>query len=166
MLENTNQRPPNATYWQLIPSKGDTGATGATSATGAGYGGTSATSFAVGTGSNAFTTQAGLAYQVSNDIRASSAASGANFVEGAVTAYSGRTLTINVTKTGGSGTHTDWNFQVAGAPGTGDLLSTNNLSDLASTATARTNLGLGTAAVRADTDFTRTDTAQALTTGQ
>jgi hypothetical protein len=37
-----------------------------------------------------------------------------------------------------------------GGGGTGDLLSTNNLSEIASPSTARTNLGLGTAAV-ADT---------------
>lgn len=30
ILSHTNQTPPNATYWQLIASKGDTGATGAT----------------------------------------------------------------------------------------------------------------------------------------
>lgn len=51
-------------------------------------------------------------------------------------------------------------------PGVGDLLSTNNLSELANKATARTNLGLGTAAVRADTDFPRTDVVQALTAAQ
>lgn len=40
----------------------------------------------------------------------------------------------------------------AGA-GTGDLLSTNNLSELTSPSTARTNLGLGTAATSASTAF-------------
>ena len=41
---------------------------------------------------------------------------------------------------------------VAAAP-QGDLLASNNLSDLGSNATARTNLGLGTASTSASTDF-------------
>jgi hypothetical protein len=118
------------------------GTQGVTGAPGAGYGGVSATSFTVGTGSKAFTTQAGLAYQVGNYVRASSAANGANYMEGPVTAYSGTTLTINVTKIGGSGTLNDWAFAVSGAPGAGDLISTNNLSDVSNAGTARSNLGL------------------------
>lgn len=34
IANNTNQAPPNVTYWTLLSSKGDTGATGATGATG------------------------------------------------------------------------------------------------------------------------------------
>lgn len=106
-----------------------------------GYGGSSTTSFAIATGSKTFTgVSTSLAYQVGNYVRASSAAGGINFMEGPITAYSGGSLIINVTKIGGSGTHTDWNLAVSGAPGTGDLLSTNNLSDVANESTALTNL--------------------------
>jgi hypothetical protein len=193
ILANTNQTPPNATYWTVLAAVGSTGPapfkpiaawvtatayvtgppadyasqggssyecltshTSGTFATdlaagkwglvaqagtaGAGYGGSSTTSFAIGTGSKAFTTQAGLAYQVGNYVRASSAAGGANFMEGNVTAYSGTTLTINITKVGGTGTHTDWNFSISGVPGAGDMLSTNNGSDFSNVDTTLTNL--------------------------
>lgn len=117
---------------------------GATGSTGPGYAATSTTSLLIGTGSKAFTTQSGLAYSAGARVRASSAANGANYMEGLVTSYSGTTLTVNVTKVGGSGTLADWNINLAGDPGSGDLLSTNNLSDVASATTSRTNLGVGT----------------------
>ena len=44
-------------------------------------------------------------------------------------------------------------WQVTANAASGDLVSTNNLSDLTSVATARTNLGLGTAATTASTDY-------------
>ncbi|MEY9640452.1 hypothetical protein ABIF66_008706 [Bradyrhizobium japonicum] len=120
-----------------MAAKGDPGATGST---GAGYGGTSTTSLAIGTGSKAFTTQAGLAYTNGARVRASS---GANWLEGVAT-YGGTTLTITSDKTNGSGTLASWTFNVAGQPGAGDLSSANNLSDVANIATARANLGAGT----------------------
>ncbi|WP_246510191.1 hypothetical protein [Bradyrhizobium glycinis] len=138
VLDHTNHIPPNTTYWQLLASKGDTGATGAT---GAGYGGMSTTSLTIGTGSKAFTTQSGFAYQNGARVRASSAANTSNWMEGLAT-YSGTTLTISVDKTNGSGTLAHWNFNVVGQPGAGDLSSANNLSDLADAATARGNLGI------------------------
>ncbi|WP_235885210.1 hypothetical protein [Bradyrhizobium frederickii] len=129
---------PNATYWQVLASKGDTGSTGST---GAGYGGTSTTSLTIGTGSKVFTTQSGLAYTNGARVRASSAANTSNWMEGLAT-YGSTTLTIAVDKTNGSGTLADWNFNVVGEPGAGDLSSANNLSDLANVATAATNLGV------------------------
>jgi len=97
---------------------GAAGAAGGTGASGAGYLATSTTSLAIGTGSTAFTTQAGLAYGAGARVRAASAADGTNYMEGLATAYSGTTLTINVTATGGSGVHADWNINLAGQPGT------------------------------------------------
>src|SRR6202008_1158900 len=96
---------------------GATGAQGPTGATGAGYTATSATSLTIGTGSATFTTQAGLAYTAGARARASSAANGANYMEGLVTSYSGTSLVINVDTIGGSGTHADWNINLAGVPG-------------------------------------------------
>lgn len=124
--------PPNATYWDVSGSPG---------ATGAGYGGTSTTSLAITVASKVFTTQAGLAYTNGARVRASSAANTSNWMEGLAT-YSGTTLTIAVDKINGSGTFADWNLNVVGQPGAGDLTSANNLSDLASATVSRKNLGL------------------------
>ncbi|TCU68253.1 hypothetical protein EDE08_109350 [Bradyrhizobium sp. R2.2-H] len=129
---------PNATYWQVLASKGDTGNTGPT---GAGYGGTSTTSLTIGTGSKVFTTQSGLAYQDGARVRATATAGATGWLEGVAT-YGGTTLTITGDKTSGSGTGTAWNFNVVGEPGAGDLSSANNLSDLANAATAAANLGV------------------------
>lgn len=119
------------------------GPTGPTGPTGAGYGGTSTTSLLIANSvTRVFTTQAGLAYQAGNYVRASSAANGANFMEGPLTSYTGTTLTMSVVKIGGSGTLADWSFATSGAPGTGDLLSTNNLSDVAAKYTAKDNLSV------------------------
>ena len=80
-----------------------------------GYGGTSATSLAIGTGSKVFTTQTGLAYNGAR-VRAASAGNLNNFMEGVAT-YSGTTLTMTSGLVSGSGTHADWLFAVAGQQG-------------------------------------------------
>jgi hypothetical protein len=118
------------------------GAWVSSSAPAMGYGGTSVTSFLIGTGSKAFTTLAGLAYVVGSRVRVASNANPVNYMEGLVTGYAGTTLTVNVTRVGGSGTFADWNLSLAGDPGAGDLLSTNNLAELTNFATARSNLGI------------------------
>ncbi|WP_454629507.1 hypothetical protein [Bradyrhizobium cenepequi] len=152
--------PPNATYWQVLAAKGD-GATvsvGTTTTSDPGadasvtntgtdadavldftipagktYGGTSTTSLAIGAGLKAFTTQANLAYQSGARVRATSTANTSNWMEGVAT-YSGTALTISADKISGSGTHADWNFNIVGEPGAGDVSSANKLSEYASVA--------------------------------
>ncbi|MGC0326220.1 hypothetical protein ABIG06_006849 [Bradyrhizobium sp. USDA 326] len=175
VLDHTNHTPPNVTYWQLLAARGTDGDAATVSVgtvtTGAGgsaaavtnsgtssaavldftipagktYGGTSTTSVAVGTGSKAFATQTGLAYLDGARVRASYAADPSNYWMEGVATYSSTTLTINVDKTNGSGTLADWNFNIVGQPGAGDLSSVNRLSELSSAAAAaesRRNLGI------------------------
>lgn len=120
----------------------------ASSPPGAGYKATSTTSLiTAGSGSKAFATQNGLAYSAGARIRATSAGTG-EWMEGVVTAYDGVTLTATMDLNSGTGTHADWNINLAGQRGTqgpagvGDLVSTNNLSDVANAATAKSNLGV------------------------
>lgn len=102
---------------ETVPIVGGVGPQGDPGPTGAGYGGTSTTSLLIGAGSKAFTTQAGMAYTVGIRVRAVSAADAANYMDGAVTAYSGTTLTVLVDAVGGSGTLADWNFGPTGSAG-------------------------------------------------
>lgn len=79
--------------------------------------GTSTTSLAIGTGTKSFTTQSGKFFGVGNWLLVTSDANPANYMHGQVTAYSGTSLDINVTNTGGSGTLSDWTIRVSGTRG-------------------------------------------------
>jgi hypothetical protein len=109
-----------------------------------GFAATSTTSLLLGTGSKSFTTQPGTAYVVGSYVRLVSAANSANYMEGTVTGYSGSAMTVGISFVGptASGTFADWSIVAAGSPGTGNLLSTNNLNDIANPATARDNLSV------------------------
>jgi len=109
-----------------------------------GFAATSATSLAIGTGSKPFVTQPNLAYRPGSRVRLISAADPTNYMEGNVTSYSASAMTVNVTRVGptSSGTHADWSIVSAGDPGSGDLLSTLNLSDLTNKPAALINLGV------------------------
>lgn len=90
--------------------------------------GTSASSVPIATGSKVFTTQSGKDFNVGSNVKIVSGANPANYFFGDVTAYSGTTLTVNVTAIGGSGTFADWTIQgrtgLQGIPaaGTGDVV--------------------------------------------
>lgn len=105
---------------------GPAGPQGNPGVAGAGYGGTSATSLLIASlVTKSFTTQAALAYQVGNYVRAASSSAPANFMEGNVSGYSGTSLSINVTNIGGSGTFSDWVLSLSGAPGSVGVSSLN-----------------------------------------
>lgn len=93
--------------------------------------GTSTTSVAIGTGSKAFTTQADKSFDVGVWLLIVSDADEANYMHGQVTAYSGTSLTVNVTNVGGSGTFADWNITVSGTRGaTGAQGPAGNIGDI------------------------------------
>ena len=105
--------------WAYQPSTGaywlkTGGAWVASGSPAAGYGGTSTTSLAIGTGSKAFTTQSGLAYNGAR-VRATATSDVTKWLEGPAT-YSGTTLTIGADKSNGSGTIASWTFAIAGEP--------------------------------------------------
>ena len=119
------------------------GVIGATGATGAGYSATSATGNTIAnTGVKTFAVGTGLAYSAGARVRATESAGSTAWMEGVVTAYAGGNLAFIADKKSGAGTFSAWTLNVAGEPGAGDLLSSNNLSDVTNAATARANLGV------------------------
>lgn len=79
--------------------------------------GTSTSTVLIGTGSKSFTTQAGKFFDVGMFLLITSDANTANYMHGQVTAYSGTSLTVNVTNVGGAGSLADWTIRVSGTRG-------------------------------------------------
>ncbi|MBN8956542.1 MAG: hypothetical protein J0H17_08160 [Rhizobiales bacterium] len=96
----------------FITIKGDKGDT-----TTPAFGGTSATSLAIGTGAKTFTTQSGLAWQVGARVRLANTADPTKWMEGIVTAYSGTSMTLAVDAANSTGTLASWNLNPAGEKG-------------------------------------------------
>jgi Collagen triple helix repeat (20 copies) len=157
------QGPTGAQGSQGVPGvggpQGPAGDVGPAGPAGAGWNGTSTSNATIGAGTFTITTQPGLAYVTGVRARIAAYSAITNWVEGQVTAYSTTTgvLTINVALLNGSGTFNNWTVGVAGekgqkgdtgaaGAGAGDMLSTNNLNDVADVPTSRNNLGLATVA--------------------
>ena len=75
----------------------------------------SSTSLAFGTGTKVFTIASGLTTPVVGKVVTikSATAAGTAYMVGAITSYSGTTLTCSITTSVGSGTYADWTIQVA-----------------------------------------------------
>jgi hypothetical protein len=80
--------------------------------------GRSRSNVAVGTGSKTFTTQAGLSISSGNTLRIESMPLNngttdgrGTWMQGTVTSYSGTSLVMNITTSGGSGTHDFWKIE-------------------------------------------------------
>lgn len=84
---------------------------------------TSTSSLTIGTGSKTFTTQSGKSVSVGDWMLATSNADTSNFMIGQITAYSGTSMTLNVTQSGGSGTHADWTIRASAPTPTGTALT-------------------------------------------
>lgn len=84
--------------------------------------GTSTTSNTAGVGSKSFTTQAEMAFAVGTYVTIYTTEDATVSMSGRVTAYAGTSLTVNVTAFSGSGTFTNWNIDISGAPGDSGLV--------------------------------------------
>jgi len=94
----------------------------------------------IGNGTKTFTVEAGLSYTPTQDCTMVYDAN--NHMHGTVVTYSGTTLVVDVTQHTGAGSYSLWTINVGGlTTAAGALLSANNLSDVANTATALTNIG-------------------------
>lgn len=121
---------------------------------------TSTTSTLIGTGSKTFTTQADRPLMDGAWVLITSDADPTNYLHGYVTAYSGTSLTVNVTNVGGSGTYADWTIRVSGTRGAtgatgpqGPDGESANLSDSVTSETSfgvSANAGVSTSVSRAD----------------
>ena len=83
------------------------------------YATTSATSIDLGTASAplSITIASGLSYTVGQTVVAASRADNDNNLTGDVVSYSGTTLVLDNLTINGTGTHTDWDVNLSGAPG-------------------------------------------------
>lgn len=94
----------------------------------------------IGNGTKTFTVEAGLSYTPTQDC--TMVYDSSNHMHGTVVTYSGTTLVVDVTQHTGAGSYSLWTINVGGlTTAAGALLSANNLSDVANTATALTNIG-------------------------
>ena len=81
--------------------------------------GTSTTSRATGTGSKTFTTQTGKSFGVGDPVIVSRTSDSNVWMSGLVTSYTSGTgvIIVNVTRSEGAGTFTDWTIKLSGAVG-------------------------------------------------
>ena len=101
---------------------------------------TSATSWTLANDTKTFTVDAGLSYTPTQDVTVVYDAG--NHAHGTVVSYSGTSLTIDFAQHTGAGTYSAWTINVGGlSVQEGALLQANNLSDVASAASALANIG-------------------------
>jgi len=77
----------------------------------------SSTTNTIGTGNLTFTVPSALGFQTGQFVLVQETGNTANYMGGRVVSYSGTTLTLNITATGGNGTFSNWTIDVSGAPG-------------------------------------------------